>query len=192
MFEMVQCQKLKTSKKINRYLETFKNTKFVHIHAYKTSDTYNTTSPCMSPHYVTVSLYFVPGIPTISESVVVPSHCGSPPWRCSVLRCVWSPPWAWTAVVGLGAPLGLQEPLRSPRCGFPVVWVPVVSRGLLQLGEPGPCCLLCLYGVSASSPGLLFCVLVLRPALGWYASCVFMCYFDGLWFLLFCVVLCVL
>ena len=96
--------KTENIKKVNLYLETFKNTKFVHIHAYKTSDTYNTTSPCISPHNVIVSLYFVLGIPTIS------------------FLPLWFPPGVFTplarCVVGLSAPFG--PPRRSSPCCVPL------------------------------------------------------------------------
>ena len=172
-------------KKINLYLETFKNTKFVHIHAYKTSDTYNTTSPCMSPHYVTVSLNFVPGIPTISESVVVPSHCGSPPWRCSVLRCVWSPPWAWTAVVGLGAPAS-----RSP-WGHPVVASPLFGSRLWAADcSSSVSSVSVLFVVSLWSqcfiswPSLLLCISVVPSS---WVVC-FMCLYVLFWWIVVSVV----
>ena len=183
MFEMAQCQKLKTSKK-NLYLETFKNTKFVHIHAYITSDTYNTTFPCISPHNVIVFLYFVPGIPVVSflplwfpPVVFTPLFPGTSP-RCD-LSC--SP--LWPVVV---SPLCGRPTRRCPSpCCVPV-WVPV-SHGVHQLsfvvpsswGGPTAC--------SVSSVAVLFVVSLWSQCFISWPLIVVWLFVCMLLFVLFCV-----
>ena len=144
---MAQCQKLKTSKKVNLYLETFKKTKFVHIHAYKTSDTYNTTSPCISPHYVIVSCLLRTGYtPHKLPPLVVPSRCVYPvgPLLGSVHR--------------LGLPVVsrwgvLQRPCAGCR-DVGTAWVP-----LLRVGVCSVCCSCLFLRCVVSVVSVVLCVL---------------------------------
>ena len=110
------------------------------IHAHKSNNAYNTISPCKRLQYVIVSFQFIPGIPTISQSVAFPVPCfGSLPLclpRCDPVRRRGA---TWVV----------------PCCGFPVVspnrWAPGLHGGLLGLvGLPvgAPLCCVCVIVVS--------------------------------------------
>ena len=120
------------------------STKSVDIHACKPNNAYNKISTCIRSQYVTVSFQFIPGIPTISQSVAFPVPCcGSLPWLGASPRCDLSCSLLCPVVCSpLCVPSGGRDvtPWWSPWVG----WAPCCVCVCVIVVGCGFCCFCCL------------------------------------------------